>query len=957
MCRAQYFPVRHFTVNDGLPSNIIYDILQDQRGFIWVSTPNGVTRFDGKNFINYSVQDGLSDNEVLGLYEDSEGRIWFCTFNGIPSFFRNDTIYNPSNCKMLDYTPGNNFIISLFEDGQKNIWICSGNANIIIHPDGSNTRLKLTLGNYVFGLKGIAYILKGDTIFNYSSKEFVLLPPYSPGEKITPLMRAYPYDEGHVVLKRNPGRLELFDGKTTDLIITLDSLVRNRIYHILSDRDKNIFVTQSGGGVNVFRMQNGRYVKFATLLTDHEISPVLQDNNGDYWMGSLSEGLYLFQKDFSKSFLLNNKNGFTGENISKLAALNDSTLIIAMQGRISFLDTKTNQVLHTVLLPESTKLRGIAIDQNNNIWVGSDLHLYFIDNVSLKNLSVASGPIRNSTVKCLKNSDEGIIYISDAHLSGRISSLGNGHYLIDTLMRDRSFANAAFHKQAAFATSNGLYLFNNEQQTQLVQIPIQVSRSTLDMEFLDSIHLLLATNGFGIMIVNTLTGNADSYNAFSQRTTINDLTINGDEIWCATNTGIYCFLFDENTLKMQRHVSISEGLMSSDVRSVYILNDEIFAATSGGLQIFPADISTKTIPPSVYFNEILYNNKDQLHEAQQQFKDRNNGFAFRFSAIQFINAQSVIYAYRLRGKEYNWTETTDEVAKYTNLPSGHYVFEVKSKLDNSGWSTPVVYAFSVRIPFWETNSFKYILIVSVIAGIILLFMLKRNYEAKKIKRELEVNLRINDLENKSLQALMNPHFIYNALNSIQNFINKNDIDNSNLYLSKFSRLVRLNMDAISKSFISLEEEMDRLQLYLQVEKLRLGDKLNFDLRVAEDIPVEEIMIPAMIIQPIVENAIWHGVMPKEENGFVLISFEQLNDKSIVCKISDDGAGIAKTHTDKLSHNSKGLSLTSERLELLSKKYKKPFRISYTNSAPAPFCTEVAIEFPVLSKEIVFHPES
>ncbi|MNQ77360.1 Sensor histidine kinase YpdA [compost metagenome] len=184
------------------------------------------------------------------------------------------------------------------------------------------------------------------------------------------------------------------------------------------------------------------------------------------------------------------------------------------------------------------------------------------------------------------------------------------------------------------------------------------------------------------------------------------------------------------------------------------------------------------------------------------------------------------------------------------------------------------------------------------------------------------------LEQQALQAMMNPHFVFNVMNSIQHYINTQNTASANKVLTGFARLIRKNLEICTKSYISLEEELEYLNLYLKLEKNRFGDKLEYIFTIDENIDQEETFIPSMLLQPYVENAIWHGIMPKETGGQIQINIKLQDAFYLNIEIIDDGVGIDNSLKNKKeTHISKGMQLTKERLHLLGQIGAKPIHLS------------------------------
>jgi len=203
-------------------------------------------------------------------------------------------------------------------------------------------------------------------------------------------------------------------------------------------------------------------------------------------------------------------------------------------------------------------------------------------------------------------------------------------------------------------------------------------------------------------------------------------------------------------------------------------------------------------------------------------------------------------------------------------------------------------------------------------------------------KRVEVDYQLVVMEQKALQSMMNPHFIFNSLGSIQNYLLKNKGSEAIIYLSNFARLIRQNLNAINTPMILLEEEVDRLKNYLDLEKMRLENKFEYNIEIDQVFEEDEVYIPGMIIQPIVENSIWHGIATLQEPGNILISFKAHNAKSLRISIEDNGVGMKQSleyfHKDA-NREHLGMKIIEKRLGLLSKKYNTKTSINYSECSP------------------------
>ena len=295
----------------------------------------------------------------------------------------------------------------------------------------------------------------------------------------------------------------------------------------------------------------------------------------------------------------------------------------------------------------------------------------------------------------------------------------------------------------------------------------------------------------------------------------------------------------------------------------------------------------------------------------------NNYLTFNFVGITLQSPKKVKYQSRLEGLDKSWSQLTDRTeVQYGNLPHGKYSFKVKAMNGDGYWSNEFTYSFTIRPPWWHTWWAYTLFALSFIGLIYAIF----RYRLNKIRMQHEIVLQKHkaaELEMQALRAQMNPHFIFNCLSSINRFILKNDSDNASDYITKFSRLIRLILQNSQAAFISLESELESLQLYLELEVLRFNYHFDYKVKIADDLDVTEIKIPPLIIQPYVENAIWHGLMQAKKKGQLEIELFR-HEEELCCKITDDGIGRKKAAElkSKSTHKSIGMQITADRIAIL-----------------------------------------
>jgi len=314
-------------------------------------------------------------------------------------------------------------------------------------------------------------------------------------------------------------------------------------------------------------------------------------------------------------------------------------------------------------------------------------------------------------------------------------------------------------------------------------------------------------------------------------------------------------------------------------------------------------------------------NRDTVIQTDYILPYNLNFLNINYIGFSYKNPENIQYKYRMIGIDKNWTYTNNNSAQYTTLPPGEYEFLVSSMNKNGIWSeSDAQMKFKITPPYWKTWWFIFTMLaaVTVLSGTILFLWIRNIKEKERAKSEIDKKIAAAELQ--ALRAQMNPHFMFNTMSSIQHYITTNETESALRYLSKFSKLMRRILDNSKTATITVKNEVQTLDLYLSLESLRFKNKLKYFIDIDKSIDQNYDEIPAMLVQPYVENAIIHGINHKEGVGTINISLTRENE-FIKCIISDDGVGrkrsaeINKSKNKK--HKSAGISITRERLNILN----------------------------------------
>lgn len=928
---AQRYNFKNYTVADGLAQSQINDINQDVEGYLWIGTESGLSRFDGLNFKNYSMANGLPDNKIEKIFFDDQNKLWVGTPNGL-ACLENDH-FKPF---VFDEPKRVNDIIT-FRD---QIYVATNSgllrkdrSGFIPIEDGHEEPL------YIRALVNIndEHLICGTRtgIYNYHGE-------WSVFEDSTFLQ----YNIGDLALVED----ELIIGTFRDGLLNYSFSDRAlRQYEINISRIRSIYADTSvilcssiaglieiNDQVTYFDENNG--------MINHRLVCTFKDKEGNYWIGTDGNGLLKFLGKSVISFSTN--EGLSSSIVMSISQNLDSSYNFGtylagithldMLGNISYINTKNGLEDNTIWCSE--------VDQNGFTWVGTS------DGV---NCILKGQIVQKEITQKIPSKTRSILIDKDKYFFGGadgIYVMSEGHVLYLDHTSEMNVNDLCLINGDIYAgTRTGLYVIeqkSNFSSSYLTDIPENNVHSVIydrrGYTWIGTDNGLFVRLKEGVIVPFIL-----DKNDFKSLTILGILESKQGDIWVSTMNGVYLIEQSQQSKTAYRikHYGTSEGIenLETNLNAIYEDYDEkIWVGTSDGLvRIDPAlnselfDFKT----PELHLTGIRlfmeefdydrfkaeYNNNSRIPSFISLPYDQNH-LTFDFIGINLKDPESVQFEYRLNGSNDSWSPlSTATYATYSDVAPGIYDFEVRAVNKGLKWSEIQTVQIEIRPPYWKT--WWFILMIAVVSLFIVAIIFQVRIRAIKQKEENEklgYKNRLLFLEQQSLNASMNRHFIFNSLNSIQYFINSSDKLSANKYLSSFAKLIRKNLDSsTSNNFIvTLQEEIDRIELYLTLEKMRFQEKFEYKLSISSSLDTESIEIPSMILQPFVENSIIHGVLPLNRKGLIEIKiYEEYGD--VVFEVIDDGVGIDNTLKNKKDqmvgdHESKGMEITNRRIELLRK---------------------------------------
>lgn len=485
------------------------------------------------------------------------------------------------------------------------------------------------------------------------------------------------------------------------------------------------------------------------------------------------------------------------------------------------------------------------------------------------------------------------------------------------------------------SSSSGLFWSKDLKHFEVILLNGE-SVATLDIQSTNT-HTIASTLKNGILVLENGKIIQRAEPVFNEnKLIITKFLIHQNEIIANTQHGIFLINAAGNPVIW---VNKSSGLFADKIFDFCLQENQLWIAHSKGLQkVNFENIKKKTDKPMLMLENILVNGKSN-QPAHNRLSPEEKKVTFILRSPSLLHRENIRYHYRLLGAEESWNIAAyeDHRVTYSALRPGNYTFEAKAE-NNGIYSAPIIYSFTILNPFYLRWWFVSIFIVSL--ALLVFYLFKR-----QIGKQQEKANQINELHASRLiaiQSQMNPHFIFNSLNSIQDLVLKGDMDNSYSSITRFSNLVRRTLNQSDKDFIEFEEEIKTIELYLGFEKLRFKSELEFSLNTNQ---ISEILIPPMLIQPFIENALLHGLLHKEGQKILRIDFF-MKEETLYCVIEDNGIG--REHARKIQerqrsgHESFATKAITKRFDILKHFFKEELGVSYEDSSNG---TKVTLKIP------------
>jgi ligand-binding sensor domain-containing protein len=906
------YAIVHYNRSNGFSGNYCYVICQDKKGYIWMSSENGLARFNGYEFKLFTTKDGLHDNEVFDLKEDSRGRLWFAPFANSTGYIYNEKIYNIETDSSLRRIHFKSRPEQILLDGQGNIFFLEYPFATCLSKDGRIRRIyfdfpKGTAVSFFIHFGKLHTIIdKG--VFEFVSGRFVF-------KSSALFLKNRPYCNAvyqHMVSSIGPQSASQFFKRAVrfnKLFQSEESIKRIRAIYAISPQI--LAITSENGCYLVDRTTTA---VLDTLLLGYNIGGFYQSPDSSLWIGTLGNGVFRFIPSRIKEL----KSPAFPSAVQFINATSDSIYCVLENGWYAITSFDKKGLL---TLSESNYLQGqesnypiTYIGMNGrNKWVvcGREINLQkrLADKPLLRTKPISS--------KNAFNEDKNHMLI--ACYSGLIRLDQDQFTITDTLVDWRTTSVAKVNQTIYAGTLRGLFsgttkhnfhpVLSSNPSLNTHIVHLWVSEDSILWVANNKTELIALRNDKVTFIINDRNG--------LQCNRISAIRSSKNFVWVGTDNGLYAFQ-NRPLYPVAFHLTYTNGLNSTQVNCLDIQNGRLFVGTSAGVNYFDEkDIIKQGSSSALFVNNISNNGKNIPLDTGILILD-GKSLSIDFDIIDYTGGQKPLFQYRFQN-DASWVSLESSNLYFPELPFGHFTIDIRATLPN--WESNSQYRLHFYRPYpfylqWWVIILGALLLLTVITGCIISYL---KWARKKDNRKIAFQRNLLQLEQMALQGQLNPHFIFNCMTAIKQHYNAGNLQKANEFLDAFAALIRQTFEMSTETFISLDKELDFLNRYLSIEQVRFGYAFDFFINKNLTISDAIIPVPAMLLQPFAENAVRHGVRHlSERRGKIIIDVRQQNNRMQVV-ITDNGIGRSKansffSHITSTSVNSKRMQILNQLFE-------------------------------------------
>lgn len=983
---------QHVNRNEGFPAHYVYELMQDQKGYIWMGIDNGLVRYDGQSFVFFKSESSgkgsnLADGQVVRMYADSKGNIWFFTYS--KSYLL--SVVRTATRKVYD----------CWENGHRleafGCYELAGNFYVLTKAgiqsfDRSTFKLGEILIDKSFASGSDSHIFNGidrkGRLWGWGQKGLFC---YDPFQKKLFHRQNNPYHWPILEVKERPnkmyweknedcwfscvnGNFYHFDFHTKQVFFKegatyIDHIQSGRLWSISGDEAGNIWLSGEFGKICRYFINQDSFACIQESYTDHTtlagtemIVASMVDREGNMWV-EVNGGVDFFNPARQQiSTYRFNKQGKIGHApINGFVELPSGDILISRQDfGINWYDASF--ALKKTFKWDPNKVQTFPFQQvhaihpigNKKIVVTGEMGQIGVLDLAFGQINLAfCEPCWGRPIHQIYRGPNGDLWMSSyaasvLSWSAQQQQLGS----FDFIAENYAVPGGDFWDASCFLEDGKDRMWIGTRGDGIIHYDVQYKRiikkyhyrkDSLDESTHNYVYKIVPW-GRDSLLIGTANGLKfiDKKREIFAQSNLKNLTgkveamewDNGGRLWLTSIGKLYV---TDQKLSFLRLFDQSNGLLHETYRftsySLYKLKDGRFLLGTdiGNLMVFDPNLLFNT--KNTLFKPVITECKvDNAFFPIDSFIDNQlpivlpfhrNSISISYASLTYDNP-NIAYQYRIKQTGETWTNTgKNRTINFLKLPSGRYTFQIRAYLPDGMTTVPLSFTIIIQAP-WFQQTWFYVAVLCILGMSVFLFVRSR---IKKLKLRESQQRRIADLENQALRAQINPHFIFNAIQSIKKFVLISDVDQAEQYLSRFAKLIRLIMDNSRQATVPLSQELELLELYLQLEQLRHGHKFDYHFEIEPDILSEDLEVPSMVLQPFIENAVLHGLAHlKNRRGKIRLYFKRQGE-NLWIDIEDNGVGRVKADELKSQlfrqhHISRGLEITRRRLAIFSESSKK-----------------------------------
>lgn len=929
LINGQLLSVKNVTKEYGLNRSEVYRIFTDKKGYLWVTAAPGIFRFDGYQFEEMFKDHSLHVKNIYMVNQDDDGNIYFLSdykvlykYDGVnlsetdlsskstcnfprnnlrtaESFYidsinrvhvgdgsryghiifgcteeeRESSLNRKKNYACLDKTKKPDFFSVSLREGFR---FMGEEFPLVIKNTQKDTTILIPTDHYRYPfLRFRCYTLKrnkniislGRRVYFIKENNELVVKDFS-----SDVIYAFEDNNGRIWISEAAAKIHVLDQDFNLLNYDFSELENSAVTTIFQDEYNGFwFATFKNGLFYSPGMSTGR------LVTGIDISDIEGDGNGGAFVCSKNGILYQIDSDLS---ILKTWNIGYGGPYLKIGMVNHikelNLLVIGTVKGTVIVDLETDKVIKPSILDAIYPYEAELLSDSSLIIMGANTRTFVLNKSSKK-----------SEIKVFEMEIDCAVYCSVRDTKGDIW----------------------------LSTKHGLRVLKNGETTKPFSNDTLFDKGMYDIDLVND--QIWGTGPYYGLIAS----DGDSVYRLGDKLGIPNLSVlvieqlNDSIVWLGAREG----LFELNIKDKKYHakpIGSPEGVREGQVIRVEKSGDKVWLSINGEYFLYsPSSLNSKNNSSQLHITKIEEGRIECKVNNENKFEYGDKVLRFHFRSLNFSRQGKISYQYRLNGLSDKWIETKEPVAQYSGLYPGGYTFEVRAKNNDDTWTDSKSVSFSVLPAFWQTIWFKF-LIVCVLIYLIYLLM---KYRSGVVKKKEVIKTELAHLELKALKAQINPHFIFNSIASVQYYLSKNKPEEAQQYMQDFAQLIRKVLEHSDSNLVSLNSELKVIDNYVKLESQKFkGNGIIYMENIDKGVDPDKILIPPALIQPYVENAIWHGLKDKAEQREIALSIVK-NKEKLVIAIKDNGIGrdASKEKNKNKKTKSFGMSITAERIKILN----------------------------------------